>query len=596
MPIRSPIATILGHVDVGKTLLLDHIRKTSVQAREAGGLTQHIGASFFPAGTLVEICGPLLEKMRGKIKIPGLLVIDTPGHEIFVNLRKRGGAVADIAILVIDAVTGFQAQTPECIDILKLKRTPFIVAANKIDLITGWRPVPNALLITSYQRQDPEVRRDLDDDLYRIMGDLSSLGFRSDRFDKVKDFTKSVAIVPVSAKTGEGVTELLAVLVGLSQQFLTEELLTTTGPAKGSVLEVKEEVGLGMTIDTIIHDGVIHTGDYIVVGGKEEPITTSVRALLMPKPLDEIRDPRFRFSPVQEVHAAAGVKIVAPNLESGIAGSPVYVVPSESELNKYVSTVREEVEKIRIKTDKIGVVVKADTLGSLEALLGFLSQKDIKVRLADVGDVSKRDVVESSIVKSKEPIYGTILAFNAKVLPDAQEAASERGIHVITENIMYRLADDYAEWAEEFRASMRKEQLEKLVRPGKVQVLKGYIFRSSKPAIFGIKVLAGFVKPKWSLVNQDGVDLGEIMQVQERGEALSEAVAEMEVAISMMRPVVGKNVQEDDVLYVSVPERHVVLLLTKFKNELAQEEIEVLNELIDIMRKKNPLWGTTIKT
>lgn len=595
MPMRAAICTVLGHVDCGKTTLLDYIRKTSVQAREAGGLTQHIGASFFPARTLVEICGPLLEEMRGKIRIPGLLVIDTPGHEIFVNLRKRGGAVADIAILVIDAVTGFQAQTLECIDILKLRKTPFIVAANKIDLIKGWRPVPNAFFLTSYQRQDPEVRRDLDDSLYEIMGDLSSVGFRSDRFNKIEDFTKTVAIVPVSAKTGEGVVELLAILVGLSQQYLTEDLLTTSGPARGSVLEVKEEVGLGKTIDTIIHDGVIRTGDYIVVGGREEPIISSVRALLMPKPLDEIRDPRFRFSPVQEVHAAAGVKIAAPNLEGAIAGSPVYVVPSESELDKYVSMVRDEVEKIRMKTDKLGVVVKADTLGSLEALLGFLSQKEIKVRLADVGDVSKRDVIESSIVKSKEPIYGTILVFNAKVLPDAQEAASERDIHVISGDIMYQLVEEYEEWAEEIRASIRAGQLEKLVRPGKVKVLKGYIFRRSRPAVFGVRVLEGFVKPKWSLVNRSGVDLGEIIQVQERGEALSEATAGMEVAVSMMRVVIGKNVQEGEILYVNVPERHAVLLLTKFKDVLTRDEIETLNELIGIMRKRNPLWGTTIK-
>ncbi|HID91030.1 TPA: translation initiation factor IF-2, partial [Candidatus Bathyarchaeota archaeon] len=358
-----------------------------------------------------------------------------------------------------------------------------------------------------------------------------------------------------------------------------------------TVLEVKEEVGLGTTIDTIIHDGIIRMGDTIVVGGREEPIVTSVRALLMPKPLDEIRDPRFRFSRVREVHAAAGVKIVAPSLDGAIAGSPVYVVPSESDIEGYVSAVREEIQRIRIKTDKVGVVVKADALGSLEALLEFLSRKGIKVRMADVGDVSRRDVVEAAVVKSKDPIYGAVLAFNVKALTDAQKEARVRGIKVIAEDIMYRLVEDYAAWVDEYKRAMLKAELERMVRPGKVEVLKGYVFRRSRPAIFGIRVLAGVIRPKYRLVRPDGTDLGEIMQIQEKGEAIPQARMGVEVAISMMKPVVGRHVKEGDLLYVGVPEQHAKLLLTKFHSELAPDELEALNELVDIMRARNPLWA-----
>lgn len=591
MPIRQPIVTVLGHVDVGKTLLLDHIRKSSVQAREAGGLTQHVGASFFPLEILTEICGPLLGKIKGKIKIPGLLVIDTPGHEIFTNLRKRGGAVADIAILVIDAISGIQTQTYESIDILKLRKTPFIIAANKIDLVPGWKPFPGGSFLESYNKQDPSVRADLDGRLYKIMGDLSKLGFDSERFDKIEDFTKRVAIVPVSAKTGEGIIELLAVLVGLSQQYLTDELLTTKGAAKGSILEVKEEVGLGTTIDTIIHDGIMRAGDRIVVGGREEPIVTSIRALLMPKPLDEIRDPRYRFSRVKEVHAAAGIKIAAPNLDGAVAGSPVYAVPPEKGVAEYVSMVKEEIERIRIKTDITGVVVKADALGSLEALIGFLSNKDVKVRIADVGDVSKRDIVEASIVKAKDLTYGAVLSFNVKTLPDAQEAAHEQGIRIVTEDIMYRLVDEYLKWVSETKEAMIKEEFDTLVRPGKIEVLKGYVFRKSKPAIFGIRVLSGTIKTNYALVSREGKDLGEITQIQEKGEALPQAATGMEVAISMARPIIGKHINEGDVLYVSVPEAHVKKIVSKFKEELTSEESEALNDLIAIMRRKKPLWA-----
>jgi translation initiation factor 5B len=263
-------------VDTGKTLLLDQIRKTSVQAREAGGITQHIGASFFPVETLRQLIGPLLSSLKGDIEIPGLLIVDTPGHEAFTNLRRRGGSVADIAILVVDMLKGFEAQTYECIDILKARKTPFIVAVNKIDRVPGWQAQPSKPFLKSYATQDSYVRENLDNRLYEIMGLFSRSGFRTDRFDHVKDFTSTIALVPTSAKTGEGVAELMMVLVGLTQQYLKKRLQTTEGPAKGSVLEVKEEPGLGLTLNTIIYDGTLQKDDLVVVGGREKPIMTHI--------------------------------------------------------------------------------------------------------------------------------------------------------------------------------------------------------------------------------------------------------------------------------------------------------------------------------
>jgi translation initiation factor 5B len=401
-----------------------------VQAREAGGITQHIGASFFPVETLKQLIGPMLSTLKGEIEIPGLLIVDTPGHEAFTNLRRRGGSVADIAILVIDVLRGFEAQTYECIEILKARKTPFIVALNKIDRVPGWKSQAAAPFLKTYASQDPYVKEDLDNRLYEIMGTFSRLGFRTERFDRVKDFTSTVALVPTSAKTGEGITELLMVLVGLTQQYLKKQLQTTTGPAKGSVLEVKEEPGLGLTLNTIIYDGTLQKDDLIVVGGKEKPIVTSIRAILVPKPLDEIRDPRDRFSSVDAVFAAAGVKIVASGLEGALAGAPLYAVPPDEEPEKYAKLVTEEIEKIRIATEVEGIVLKTDTLGSLEAIAEILKQNNVQVRIADVGDVSKRDVIEASVVKEHEPLYGVILAFNVKILPDAEEEAGINGVQI----------------------------------------------------------------------------------------------------------------------------------------------------------------------
>jgi len=591
MPIRQPIVCVLGHVDTGKTLLLDQIRKSSVQAREAGGITQHIGASFFPAETLKELAGPLLSRLGGGIRIPGLLVVDTPGHEAFANLRRRGGGVADIAILLIDVLKGFEAQTHESLDILKSRKTPFLVAANKIDRIPGWKPQPTPSFVESYKSQDPYVKQDLDERLYVIMGRFSQLGFRADRFDKIADFTRTVAIVPTSAKTGEGITEVVAVLAGLTQQFMKDRLQTTTGPAKGTVLEVKEEVGLGVTVNVITYDGVLRRGDRIILGGKSGPIVTSVRALLLPKPLDEIRDPRDRFSSVKRVSAAAGVKIAAPNLDDALAGAPLYVVPSKDALKDYIKEVSEEIQRIRVSTDVDGVVLKTDALGSLEAIAESLERSGIPIRLADVGDVSKRDVTEAAVVKESEPLYGAVLAFNVKVLPDAEEEAKLRNVPIFQQNIIYHLTDDYLRWMRAQKEARERGEFDRLVKPGKISVLPGYVFRRAKPAIVGVEVLAGKIRPRVRLLTEDGKDLGEILQIQDKGEAISSAETGMQVAVSIDKPVVGRHFDERDILYVSVPESHAKKLLSEFQERLDRGDIQVLSELVEMMRKITPFWA-----
>ena len=592
MPVRQPIVCVLGHIDSGKTSLLDKIRKSSVQAREVGGMTQHIGASFFPAGTLRELTRPLLKQWKARITVPGLLVIDTPGHEVFANLRKRGGAAADIAILVVDVLRGFEAQTYECVDILKSRKTPFLVAANKIDRLPGWAAKPDERFLKSYQEQDVYVRQDFDEHLYTIMGTFSQLGFRADRFDKITDFTKTIAIVPVSAKTGEGIPELLAVLVGLTQQFLRKLLRTTKGAARGTVLEVKDEPGLGVTVNAIIYDGVLRKGDTIVIGGRDKPVVTKVRAVLLPKPLDEIRDPRDKFSSVDEVAAASGVKIAAPELEGAIAGAPLYAVPSEDRVDEFVRMVAEEVERLRVATDIDGVVLKTDALGSLEAIAEILQRNSVPIRLADVGDVSKRDVTEAAVVKEHEPLYGAILAFNSKISPDAQEEARTRGVPVFEHNIIYHLVDNYLDWMRKEQEARSAKEFEKLVTPAKLKVLPGFVFRRAKPAIFGVEI-AGKIKPKVQLIGADGEDLGEILQIQDKGKAVSEAETGMQVAVSLEKPVFGRHINEGDTLYTKVPEPHARAMLTKFQTRLSPEELDALNEYVNFMRRKTPFWAAS---
>ncbi|MHA1580767.1 MAG: translation initiation factor IF-2 [Candidatus Freyarchaeota archaeon] len=586
MPMRQPICVVLGHIDSGKTSILDKIRGTAIQKREAKGITQHIGASMLDTETINAIGGELLKSFNVKLTIPGVLVIDTPGHSSFFNLRKRGGAVADFAILVVDILNGFQAQTYECIDILKTRKTPFLIAANKVDRINGWVPSGSLSILNGLKKQPDFVLRFLDECIYEIMGDLSRLGFSGDRFDKVRDFTRNIAIIPTSAVTGEGIAELLVVLAGLAQQYLAKRLEIKEGPAKGVVLEAKEEAGLGHTVDAIIYEGVLHSDDMVVFGGLEDAVVTHVRALLLPKPLDEMRDPRKRFDNVDEVVAAAGVKIVAPGLEKVVAGAPLRAVEDASKLDEIVEEIQAEVESVRIETSKSGVVLKADTLGSLEALVDYFSERGVSVRLADVGDVSKRDVVEAAVVADKEPLNAVVLAFNVKVLPDAEEEAEVSGVPIFRGDVIYGLFEEYDNWVAEKREEERKRALVGVVRPFKIRILPGYVFRRSKPAVVGVEVLAGSMVPKVRLVNKDNRRVGEIMQIQDEGEVIHIAHRGSSVAISIRGPTVGRQIREGDILYSDIPEFQLDKLSRDLEGELTPDELEVLNEIKEFKREK----------
>ena len=591
MPIRQPIVVVLGHVDHGKTTLLDKVRGTTVAKREPGQITQWIGASLLPSQTIEQICGGLLQQFHFEVKVPGLLFIDTPGHETFSNLRRRGGSAADIAILVIDVTKGVEPQTVESINILRSRKTPFIVAANKVDAIPGWKSQPDLYFANSIKAQFPEVQTELDNRVYTIIGTLSRLGFRAERYDRISEFTQTVAIVPVSAKSGEGIPELLAVLTGLTQAYLSQELQTTSGPARGTVLEVKDEPGLGMTVNAIIYDGSLKVDDTIVIGGRERPIVTEVRAILVPKPLDEIRDPRDRFTSVRRVGAASGIKVAAPNLESALAGSPLYAVPKAKNAKEYVRMIEDEVERLRIKTERSGIVLKTDTLGSLEAITEALSRHDVQIRLADIGDVSKRDIAEVEAFSQQDRLLAAVLAFNVKVLPDAEEEAKVAGIPIFESDIIYHMIEDYLRWSDEQRAAGVKAELESLVRPCKAKVLPGFIFRRSKPAIVGVEIISGRLKPKYQLISSTGKRLGEVRGIQDKGTDLPEALVDMQVAVSIEKGVVGRNVSEGDVLYTDVPERHLKTLTSKFPSELNESDRETINELIQIKRRENPVWG-----
>ncbi|MDQ5842288.1 MAG: translation initiation factor IF-2 [Thermoproteota archaeon] len=597
MELRQPIVVVLGHVDSGKTSLLDNIRGTVVQAREVGGITQHIGASFLPVETIKGITGPLYAKLaKAESAIPGLLVIDTPGHEIFANLRTRGGSAADIAIVVVDANKGFEAQTIESMDILKKRRVPFVIALNKVDMVAGWRTFTR-FISEDVKRQDVAVQTLLDEKIYTVVGMLSRLGYPSEAFWRVKDFTKEVAIVPVSARTGVGIPELLAVLVGLTQQYMGKKLERhTKDAARGIVLEFNEETGLGPSANIILLDGILHQGDSIIIGKRDGAVSTRIKALLLPKPLDEMRDPRDKFKQVNEVTAAAGLKITSPDLEGVLAGSPVYVYnnqrKSKEELDHLKSLVESEVKNAIVSnTQSNGVVLKCDTIGSLEAIVDLLKKANVAIRMADIGNITRRDVVEAAAVRENDRYLGVLLGFNVKVLEDAQKEAQDRGVKIFNEQIIYNLVRSYTDWVAYQREHEESIMFNELPPICKFQFLKGFIFRRNDPAVFGAEIQVGRLRQKVHVVNEEGKKVGTVHQIQESGKAIDEATAGMQVAISLKEPTIGRQINEGDIFYTDLHSRQAKQMLERFNHRLNDSEKEVLDILVAKKRKSDPTFG-----
>lgn len=578
---RQPIVSVLGHVDHGKTSLLDYIRGSTVAAREAGAITQHIGATEIPIDAIYAMCGDLLGGK--KFSVPGLLFIDTPGHHAFTTLRARGGSLADIAILVVDIQEGFRPQTHESISILRQYKTPFVIAANKIDAINGWQG-STEIASQRIENQRPMTKRLFEEKLYDLIGVIYDKGFESDLYFNVKDFTKTIPIIPVSAKTGEGVPELLMILVGLAQRFLEEQLTSESGPAKGTVLEVKEDVGLGTTVDAIIYSGVLKKEDTIILGTHDEPLVTKIKALLKPKAMDEIRDPRERFDSVKEVHAACGIKISAPDLDRVVPGAPLRVAHgNEAEL---VMEIKRQ-SQMKIDLDKDGLYIKADAIGSLEALVKESREKGIHIRKVDIGNISKRDITDTVAVNN--PLERVIFAFNVKMLPEAKEEVTRTHVTVFNEDVIYTIIENYDGWLAKKKEELEKKRREDYTHPGMIKFLPEYVFRVSHPAVIGIRVLGGRIKVDMRLMDQDGKTIGSIKGMQSENKPIAEAIQGQEVAISVEGVTVGRQIKGGDIFFTDIPESDAKKL--RLLDVLNEDEKDVLNKILEIKRKTNKFWG-----
>ncbi|KAJ2826988.1 eukaryotic translation initiation factor 5B, partial [Coemansia erecta] len=505
------------------TKLLDKIRQTNVQGGEAGGITQQIGATFFPADAIRKKTAAISRSGQIDIRVPGLLVIDTPGHESFTNLRSRGSSLCNIAILVVDIMHGLEPQTLESMRLLRDRRTPFIVALNKVDRLYQWQSEPNNPFVTSLKNQSKATRSEFEMRATQAMTQFAEQGFNSKLYYENKNFAKYVSLVPTSAHTGEGIPDLLALLIKLTQDRMTGQLMYLS-ELECTVLEVKVVEGLGTTIDVVLSNGVLHEGDRIVVCGLDGPIVTTVRALLTPQPMRELRV-KSAYMHHKEIKAAMGVKITAPDLEKAIAGSRLLVVGPDDDEEQLMDDVMSDIEKLHdaVAKQPRGVWVQASTLGSLEALLEFLRQSKIPVFDINIGPVHKRDVTRASTMLEKAKEYAVMLCFDVKVEREAQEMADELGIKVFTADIIYHLFDAFTAHQKALADARRRELAPEAVFPCVLKMVSGAVFNKRDPIIIGVDVVEGqlrintpvcVVKPNATTQEQEITVLGRVVSME----------------------------------------------------------------------------------
>ncbi|KAK8488856.1 hypothetical protein V6N11_071056 [Hibiscus sabdariffa] len=597
--LRSPICCIMGHVDTGKTKLLDCIRGTNVQEGEAGGITQQIGATYFPAINIRERTKEL--KADATLKVPGLLVIDTPGHESFTNLRSRGSGLCDIAILVVDIMHGLEPQTIESLNLLKMRKTEFIIALNKVDRLYDWKVRRNSPIGMTLKKQSKDVLSEFNRRVTFVITQFKEQGLNTELYYKNKEMGETFSIVPTSAVTGEGIPDLLLLLVQWTQKTMVEKL-TFSDEVQCTVLEVKVVEGLGTTIDVVLVNGVLHEGDQIVVCGLQGPIVTNIRALLTPHPMKEIRV-KGAYMQHKEIKAAQGIKIAAQGLEHAIAGTSIYVVGPDDDVEDIKEAVKDDMQSVMSRIDKSGegVYVQASTLGSLEALLEFLKTPEVNIPVSGIGigPVHKKDIMKASVMLERKKEYATILAFDVKVTPEARELADELGVRIFLADIIYHLFDQFKAYIDGLKEERKREAADEAVFPCVLKILPNCIFNKKDPIVLGVDILEGILRigTPICIPQREFIDIGRIASIENNHKPVDSAKKGQKVAIKIVgsnpeeqQKMYGRHFELEDELVSHISRRSIDILKANYRDDLTLDEWRLVQRLKDLSCCRYKFW------
>ncbi|CAL4899138.1 unnamed protein product [Urochloa decumbens] len=562
--LRAPICCILGHVDAGKTKLLDCIRRSNVQGGEAGGITQQIGATYLPVENIRERTSL---KAEATIKVPGLLVIDTPGHQSFSNMRIRGSSLCDVAVVVVDITRGLENQTIESLDLLKHRNVRFVVALNKVDRLYGWKTCPNAPIAKALKNQSDDVRSKFIWRVTEVVTQLKENGFNAALYYENKKIKEVVNIVPTSSVSAEGIPDLLLLLVRWVPEIMMERL-TYVNNVECTVLEVNKDKDFGTTIDVVLINGALRKGDQIVVCTKQGPVTTNIRYLLTPYPTKKLKA-KAVYKHHEELKAAQG------GLRHAIPGTALIVVKLGDDLEQAEAAAVQEIclvvnedessgsddgtaiqEMSRIKTCKEGAYVQASSIGTLEAIIEHLKSLSFEIPVSgcNLGPVHKQDVMKATAMLKRKEEYAAILAFDVKVMPEAFDLAAESGVKIFVADTVYKLVDSFTDHIKKLKEEKKKQYAAEAVFPCTLKILPNRVYHKKEPIVCDVEVLEGVVKVGApicvSVPSKDrGADvvhsLGRISSMETSNGMQIDSAKKGVVAIK----IIGENPQERSRLY-----------------------------------------------
>lgn len=578
---KAPIVCILGHVDTGKTKILDKLRESNVQGGEAGGITQQIGATFFPYSELVNKTNT---KFDFDNDVPGLLVIDTPGHETFSNLRSRGSSMCDFAILVVDVLHALEKQTLESIELLKLRKTPFLIALNKIDRVYQWKSETDGFHHFDLQRQSAVTKTEFTDKLNHIILKFAEMGLNTRLFYENPDERKFINIIPTSAITGEGLSDLVKKIIELSSKYMKNKI-TFKDKMEATVLEVKNVEGIGITVDAIVSNGSLSENDRIVLCGLDGPIVTNVRSLLVPEPLKELRI-KSVYKNIKCVKASLGIKIVANDLERTMAGSRILRVKDYGDEEDAKQQVMEDIKELA-NLEKIGIHLQASSLGSLEALIALVKNENIPVASVGIGkNLSRKDILKMKAIKEKDANVGIMLCFDTKIDKEMMDLAESQHIKIFEALIIYNLIDKYKEYTEKLISMNKKKNMAELIYPCKLKIIPEYIFTKRSPLILGVEIIEGKLKinmPLFVKHEDEIIQVGKVtsmimekksVEVADKGGKLS-----IKIETTDAPKLIGRDIKVTDLMYSTLTRRSIDVLKEFYKDEITDDAWRLVMEI-----------------
>lgn len=570
---KAPIVCILGHVDTGKTKILDKLRQSNVQGQEAGGITQQIGATFFPYSELMK---KTKTKFDVSNDIPGLLVIDTPGHETFSNLRSRGSSMCNFAILVVDILHALEKQTLESIELLKLKRTPFLIALNKIDRIFQWKSEEEGFSHFDLQKQPSAAQREFFRRMDETVLKFSEIGLNVRFFKENPDERKFINIVPTSAITGEGLSDLINKIIELSAKYMKNKI-TFKDKLEATVLEVKNVEGIGMTIDAIISNGHLNEGDRIVIWGSDGPISTSVKSLLVPEHLKELRI-KSTYKHLKTVKASLGIKIAALDLEKAIAGSQILKVKDFKDEEEAIKQVMMDIKNLT-DLEKIGIHLQASSLGSLEALIALVKAQNINIASIGIGkNVTRKDIFKMKAIRERDASVGIMLCFDTKIEKEMLELAELHNIKIFEAQIIYNLIDRFKEYTQEIIEKNKKKTQNELIYPCKAQIIPQFIFTKRSPLVLGIEILEGKLRinmPLYHINNENIVHVGKVTSIISEKKTVDIANKGDKVSVKIETSdtprLIGRDINENGIFYSTLSRKAIDILKEYYKDEITED-------------------------